>query len=649
MKTKQTFLYGMLAVIFALTFNALSLTGCESPTNGGGGGGTGAGTGGGGGGGDGGGTGNKPRAVTDVILDRTELILAVGKTETLTATVAPEDAANKAVSWKSSDTGVATVADGLVTAKAEGTATITVTTADGGKTATCALTVDNRPLGKWYSNNGQYRPYTLTITAGTIRWEDENGTFVQYANVVWTKADNTNTANKTNYPNGYTVTGDRSSSPSGGYYNTNFGFVAMSADGKSVYLGTDAATAFNSNSSGSIYAKALTYTAVSNSATGTTAINFTFSAAVTGLTADDITITDGSGSATKGALSGTGNGTRWTLTVTWVTAGNITVSIDRYNIENAPKTVTVYQESNITYTAVSNRTTGTSAINFTFSAAVSGLTADAIAITGGSGTATKGALTGSGTTWSLGVTNVTTGDVTVAIGHGEIESAPKTVAVYEITMIPLTENVWADGSIPTDGEQWFVFTATASTQYIHFSTSGTLKNVYVQVYTSSVATVGSETNLFSSITRISRPLSSGQTYYIRVRAYQSNSGGTYKIGFGSIVPLDYHPLRLTANQWSKDHPIARNSERWFVFTATASTQYIHCVPTNTNSVYVQVYDNSGATVGDKTIMDSSNTSYISRSLTSGQTYYIRVELLSISNNETHFDIVFNTSSTKPQK
>ena len=45
------------------------------------------------------------------------------------------------MTWKSSDTKVATVDNGLVTAVAEGTATITVTTADGGKTATCEVTV----------------------------------------------------------------------------------------------------------------------------------------------------------------------------------------------------------------------------------------------------------------------------------------------------------------------------------------------------------------------------------------------------------------------------------------------------------------------------------------------------------------------------
>ena len=80
-------------------------------------------------------------AVTGVTLDKTTLTIAVGEHETLHHTVAPENATNKAVTWSSSNTSVATVNDGLVTAVAAGTATITVTTADGNKTAACEVTV----------------------------------------------------------------------------------------------------------------------------------------------------------------------------------------------------------------------------------------------------------------------------------------------------------------------------------------------------------------------------------------------------------------------------------------------------------------------------------------------------------------------------
>ncbi|MBW7453096.1 S-layer homology domain-containing protein [Paenibacillus sepulcri] len=80
--------------------------------------------------------------VTGVELDKTALDLQEGASAQLTATVKPEDATNKTVSWTSSSTSVATVdSNGKVTAKASGTATITVTTADGSFKATSKITV----------------------------------------------------------------------------------------------------------------------------------------------------------------------------------------------------------------------------------------------------------------------------------------------------------------------------------------------------------------------------------------------------------------------------------------------------------------------------------------------------------------------------
>ena len=81
--------------------------------------------------------------VSQITLNKTETSISVGNSETLTATVAPENAANKALTWASSDENVATVApDGTVTAVKAGAATITATAADGsGKSAVCKVTV----------------------------------------------------------------------------------------------------------------------------------------------------------------------------------------------------------------------------------------------------------------------------------------------------------------------------------------------------------------------------------------------------------------------------------------------------------------------------------------------------------------------------
>ena len=81
--------------------------------------------------------------VSGVSLNKTSMTLTQGASEKLTASVTPSGATNKSVSWTSSNADVASVDNaGTVTARSAGTALITVKTADGGKTASCTLTVD---------------------------------------------------------------------------------------------------------------------------------------------------------------------------------------------------------------------------------------------------------------------------------------------------------------------------------------------------------------------------------------------------------------------------------------------------------------------------------------------------------------------------
>ncbi len=82
-------------------------------------------------------------AVTGVSLDVNGLTLNVGDVHTLTATVAPENATNKTVTWGSSDASVVSVQNGVLTAVATGSAVVSVTTVDGGFHAECVVTVQN--------------------------------------------------------------------------------------------------------------------------------------------------------------------------------------------------------------------------------------------------------------------------------------------------------------------------------------------------------------------------------------------------------------------------------------------------------------------------------------------------------------------------
>ncbi|MBR6876276.1 MAG: leucine-rich repeat protein [Bacteroidales bacterium] len=136
-------------------------------------------------------------AVTSVELNKTSFQLKEGDTETLIATVKPDDATDKTVSWSSSDTGIATVdANGKVTAVKEGSATITARAGD--ITASCSVTIKNKPvleavdLGlsvKWASFNlgaekpedyGDYFAWGEKVSKTKYEWSNYewcNGTY----------------------------------------------------------------------------------------------------------------------------------------------------------------------------------------------------------------------------------------------------------------------------------------------------------------------------------------------------------------------------------------------------------------------------------------------------------------------------------------
>jgi len=217
------------------------------------------------------------------------------------------------------------------------------------------------------------------------------------------------------------------------------------------------------------------------------------------------------------------------------------------------------------------------------------------------------------------------------------------------SVITLTETVWTNGTLTAGSEQWFDFTATAATQYIHVN-PGTLTDFYVQLYKSDGSTVGSKTNLYSNKKYYKQTLVTGQVYYIKVTPYSSSGKGTYQITFStSFIPTAI--TTLTTDVWA-DGILTTNGEQWFKFNATAATQYIHLYFGTLNWLTIIVYTSNGDLVktsdspyssGSTDLTDSSK--YTTRNVTSGQDYYIKVTPAGPRYGT--YQITFNTSNTPP--
>jgi hypothetical protein len=134
-----------------------------------------------------------------------------------------------------------------------------------------------------------------------------------------------------------------------------------------------------------------------------------------------------------------------------------------------------------------------------------------------------------GKTYYIKVTGDGSNTGAYRIGFNTMELPPGTLT----TAAALTADVWADGEITsTKKEQWFKFTATAATQYLHVS-FGTLSDLYVQCYDDSGAAHGSQTRLQNNIRYTFTAVTSGKEYYIQVTPYSSTGIGTYQIAFNT--------------------------------------------------------------------------------------------------------------------
>ena len=130
--------------------------------------------------------------VTGITVSPTSLTLEEGQTQQLTASITPDNASNKAVSWSSNNTNIATVSStGLVTAKTEGTATITVKANDGSNMqATCTVTIKKPLLVENTLKEGNYVQYvdgTGVTRKCIVLYGPENSNYSSYGVQIITK------------------------------------------------------------------------------------------------------------------------------------------------------------------------------------------------------------------------------------------------------------------------------------------------------------------------------------------------------------------------------------------------------------------------------------------------------------------------------
>jgi len=145
------------------------------------------------------GSGGEHVSVTGVTLNKTTLTMTVGSTATLTATVTPSNASNKTVTWSSNEMGVATVSNGVVTAHAADTVTITVTTEDGGFTASCLVTINKAAGARVTVPTVSGSPTSDSIIVNPVSLQTATGQSIEYAILTVSNGNPTSWQNSTTF------------------------------------------------------------------------------------------------------------------------------------------------------------------------------------------------------------------------------------------------------------------------------------------------------------------------------------------------------------------------------------------------------------------------------------------------------------------
>jgi len=260
---------------------------------------------------------------------------------------------------------------------------------------------------------------------------------------------------------------------------------------------------------------------------------------------------------------------------------------------------------------------------------------------------------------------------TYQIGFTNSYRAPTQIKLPFPDAVQLTDDILAGGDTAASDSQWFKFTATAETQYIHAVFGGTLTLdpvawIYVQLYDSTGNQVDPQYYSSTSYTKLyarnkftDRPLTVGEEYYIKAWPYgelYSSYGGTYQITFNTMPILSTTviiPL-ASVNTWVTGDIPGTGEAQWFKFTPTDPTStYIHVdfdfgtLNSSSNyGVYVTLYDTGGGIseyryhLSDTSRFFPDATGSHPLELKAGKDYYILVE--PYNDNCGTYNIAFST-------
>jgi hypothetical protein len=166
-----------------------------------------------------------------------------------------------------------------------------------------------------------------------------------------------------------------------------------------------------------------------------TAILFAFAQALPGLSPEDISVTNATGSVTAGALSG--EGAAWSLGIAVAQAGDIGVRINREGVVAGEKTLAVYKQGEqalLSWTAQANGvadTETTTTITFTFSGALTSLGPGDIRLEPGTGAASLMDLSGNGQIWIMMIAVEEAGTINISIDRGDVKSGSQSITLHQ--------------------------------------------------------------------------------------------------------------------------------------------------------------------------------------------------------------------------